>query len=167
MSTSSPSKRRLRTIIASCAVALGLAVGTVGAAAPASAISQITGLTGYTCNSNRTLSIPVPRIWASQRTEQVTWINQVQRFDESRRVWYDYGTYVNTASFNSFGQMVNVQGWLGLGGGYLYGSQARNQLFLTVAHPGYYRIAAHIKGNQGGKYWLGYIAGENAWCYMR
>lgn len=109
------------------------------------------------------LQISPPRVWANYRTEQVVWVNQVERWDSSRKVWYKYSQYQNWASFNTFGMSVTSWSSFSTSQGGAYGN---NVLSLRVYHPGYYRVASAIAGNQGGATWSRYLNGGN-YCAMR
>lgn len=150
---------RLRKVLASAVIAVTVAAGSLLAASPANAISSISGPSTFYCNNNRTLSIPYPRVWASSRTEQVLWANTVQRWDAARGVWYTYNTFYNIATVNTFGQVVNTQSWVGLGGNTPAGSPINNHLQLSIGHSGHYRIFAAITGSQGGTHFGQYLAG--------
>ena len=128
------------------------------AAPPAEAARKINGPAWFVCDRYpATISISPPRIWASYRTEQVLWANQLQRWNDTTRQWYNYSQFNTWSSFNYYGQ--GVTRW---GGGRFQNST----LNLRVAHRGYYRVAAAINGNQGGVTWSGYIGGRGAYCYI-
>ncbi len=133
-------------------------------AAPADAARQITPPGNYFCGDyySRTISIIPPRIWSSyNRPEQVVWVSQIERWNSVRREWYDYGNrFFTWSSFNWYGQ--SLTSWSGKPNRF-----HNSKLNLPVDHPGYYRVAAAIDGNQGGVKWGGYIAGQSAYCYMR
>ena len=131
--------------------------------APAQAARQITPPPNYFCGNYfaRTISIIPPRIWSSyNRPEQVVWVMQIERWNNVRQEWYLYGNQFSTwSSFNWYGQ--SLTSWSGR-------RFVNSKLNLPpVSHPGYYRVGAAIQGNQGGVKWGGYIAGNDAHCYMR
>jgi hypothetical protein len=144
-------------------LALRVATGVLIAAAcfslvpaPAEAARQIHGPAWHVCNRYpATISISPPRIWASYRTEQVVWVNQLQRWNGTR--WYNYSRFTTWSSFNYYG--YGVTPWAG-------GRFHNSTLNLRVAHRGNYRVAAAINGNQGGVTWTAFI-GRGAYCYIR
>ena len=125
--------------------------------APASAARSITGPQGLYCGiyAGR-VSLDPPRVWASYRTEQVSWVSEIQRWNSSTQRWYTYATYTNWSSFNYYGQ--SVTSWSG-------GNYANNRMNYPVSHRGYYRVASDVRGNQGGVYWNAWVGG-GAYCYV-
>ena len=82
------------------------------AAPPAEAARQINGPAWFVCDRYpATISISPPRIWASYRTEQVLWANQLQRWNGTTRQWYNYSRFTTWSSFNYYGQGVTA--WAG------------------------------------------------------
>lgn len=146
-------------------LALRVATGVLIAAtyfslvpAPAEAARQIYGPAWHVCGRYpATVSISPPRIWASYRTEQVVWVNQLQRWNHRYRRWYNYYRFNTWSSFNYYGYQVVA--WSG-------GRFHNSTLNLRVSHRGYYRVAAAINGNQGGVTWTGYV-NRGAYCYIR
>lgn len=156
--TSSAQRRRYSGLGALALVATVFSL----AAAPADAARQINPPSNYFCGNyyTRTISIVPPRIWSSyNRPEQVLWVIGIERWNYVRQEWYAYGAQFKTwSSFNWYGQ--SLTSWSG-------GRFVNSKLNLPVSHAGYYRVGVAIGGNQGGVKWAGYIAGENARCYMR
>ncbi len=151
----------------SAVAAIGLLIICVGTfmlvAAPAQAARDIKPPANYSCGNyhTRTISITPPRIWSSyHRPEQVGWGNQIERWSSVRKEWYTYSRQFFTfASFNWYGR--SDTSWSGI-------HYVNSKLHLqAVTHPGYYRVASAIRGNQGGVQWGGYIGGDGAYCYMR
>jgi hypothetical protein len=140
-------------------VAAGVLIAVVCfslASRPAEAARQVNGPAWFVCDRYpATISISPPRIWASYRTEQVVWINQLQRWNGRR--WDGYYRFTTWSSFNYYGQGVTA--WSG-------GRFHNSTLNLRVTHRGNYRVAAAITGNQGGATWTGFI-GRGASCYVR
>ena len=123
--------------------------------APAEAARQINGPAWFVCERYpATISISPPRVWASNRTEQVLWAIQLQRWNGSR--WYNYYRFDTWSSFNYYGQGVTA--WTG-------GRFHNSTLNLRVSHRGHYRVATTINGNQGGVSWTGFV-GRGAHCYI-
>lgn len=150
-----PARRAsLRAAFTGLLVALGLFLSAV-VAAPASAARSIAGPAGFSCG-NRVISISPPRVWASHRTEQVVWSNDVHRWDAGRRVWVHYQRFLTYSTFNYFGQ--GLTSWSG--GGFV-----NSRLHLRISHPGHYRVQTVVVGNQGGVTWGGLLAG-GGYCYV-
>src|SRR5688572_689825 len=58
---------------------------------PASAARSISAPYGPYCGIYaRRVSVGPPRVWASYRTEQVSWISRLQRWDSYNQRWYNY-----------------------------------------------------------------------------
>ena len=141
------------------ATALAAVVSALLLVPGASAARHIVGPQWLQCGTYayRTLHIGPPRIWASERTEQVVWEIGIQRYNSSTRRWYAYDQFETWSSFNYYGQGVTP--WAG---GYFHASR----LNLPVSHPGYYRVNSVIGGTQGGVRWSGFVMGGD-YCYMR
>jgi hypothetical protein len=126
-------------------------------AAPASAARSISPPYGPYCGIYaRRVSVGPPRVWASYRTEQVSWTSVIQRWDSYNRRWYDYATYTNWSSFNYYGQ--SVTSWSG-------GNYVNSRMNYPVYHRGYYRVKSDVRGNQGGVSWTGWVGGGTN-CYV-
>jgi hypothetical protein len=135
------------------------------AAPPAEAARKINGPAWFVCDRYPAqISISPPRIWASYRTEQVHWANQLQRWNGTTRQWQNYSQFNTWASFNYYGQSPTSWASRSVTSG---GRFENSTLNLRVAHRGYYRVAAAINGNQGGVTWSGFIGGSGAYCYIR
>jgi len=144
--------RRFALRLASAVLAF-LAVLVVPMAQPASAASSITPASGLTCERyDNYLSISPPRIWASYRTEQVTWAVVIERWNSNLRKWVDTTSapYYFYSSFNYFGQSVTswTSGWY-----------QNNTLNIRVYKSGYYRAYSAVWGNQGGVSQQGWVDG--------
>lgn len=166
MTTTAPAPRRTAKFVRRIAVAAvsiaSAATLVTGTATPAAAARSIAPPSGYTCGGG-IIAVAPPRVWASNRTEQVAWLNAVQRWDDRRQVWYTYATYVHYASFTTLGQSPTSwsMGNTNRGGRYI-----NSRMNLTVSHQGYYRVAAAINGSQGGVTSTGFVAGPDAYCWM-
>lgn len=152
-----PSRRfALRCVSAVLAV---LALLTVPMAQSASAARAIDPARGLICERyDNKLSISPPRVWASYRTEQVTWGLAIERWNNKRRVWVDYTSapYYFYSSFTYFG--MSVTSWSG-------GWYHNNTLNIPVYHRGYYRVYSAVWGNQGGVTQQGWIDGGRS-CFV-
>lgn len=139
--------KHLRQRIASVLAAVA-ALGLVIPMETASAASSINPPSNLVCEKfDNKLSVNAPRVWASYRTEQVLWIAVIERWDGYR--WNVYKRYDFYSSFNIYGQ--SVTSW----GGWYH----NNTMNIPVYHAGYYRMAGHVAGNQGGVTWTGYVGG--------
>ncbi len=150
--------RRFALRIASAVIAV-LALLMVPMAQQASAARAINPASGLICERyDNKLSISPPRVWASYRTEQVTWGVAIQRWNSTRRVWVDYTSapYYFYSSFNYYGQ--SVTSWSG-------GWYANNTLNIPVFHRGHYRAYSAVWGNQGGVSQQGWISGGGS-CFV-
>ena len=144
-------------------VAALAALSLAAAAEPVEAARQINGPAWFVCDKYAaTISISPPRVWASHRTEQVLWINQIERWNSTSQRWYNYTArpFQTWNSFNYYGQGVSRTSWTG-------GRYHNNTLNLRVSHSGYYRVAAVVNGNQGGVTWSAYIGGRGNHCFVR
>jgi hypothetical protein len=143
------------------ALVLSIVALVAGPVMSASALTQITLPANYSCG-NAQISVSPPKAWANPgRTEQVTWINQVERYNASTGAWYVYATYINYGSFNQFGS--NVTSW-SMGNTNRGGMYINSRLNLPVYHQGYYRVAAMV-GNQTMSS-LDYVGGISYYCWM-
>ena len=145
--------RSVTAVVAAVIVSMmALVAGPVTSAA---ALTEITPPASYSCGGAR-ISISPPRARAnSGRTEQVAWINQVERYNPATNQWYVYSTFTSYASFTQFNSTVT-----GRSGQYY----TNNRMNLPVYHQGFYRVGAVI-GNNTMQY-SGYIGGINNYCYM-
>jgi hypothetical protein len=124
-------------------------------AQPASAASSINPPAGLQCERyDNKLSVSPPRVWASDRTEQVGWGVEIQRWNGSSWVVYSRNSFYS--SFNVYGQSATswTGGW--------YGNSTMN---IPVSHRGYYRMLSAVMGNQGGVTWQG-LVDRGAYCYV-
>ncbi len=153
--TTSPSPKAPRRIVGSLAAVLLAILATFSLAQPASALSSITPPGGFQCERyDNKLSVSPPRVWASNRTEQVGWGVDVQRWNGSS--WVLYSRNLFYSSFNVFGQ--SMTSWTG-------GWYANSTMNIPVSHRGYYRLSSAVMGNQGGATWQGLVDG-GAYCYV-
>ena len=136
---------------------LAMLVVMLGPSSPALAARSITGPTGPYCGLYAArVSVGPPRVWASYRTEQVSWVSEMQRWDSTNRRWYRYATYTNWSTFDYYGR--SVTSWSG-------GNYNNNYMNYAVSHRGYYRVVSDVRGNQGGVSWSGWVGG-GAYCYV-
>jgi hypothetical protein len=154
-------RRLVQLTGAALAVAAGLLVA--GPASSASALASVNGPAGFSCDSSRAqIVVSPPRAWASYRSEQVTWVTAIERWNPNTQSWYTYATYQNWATFTSQGWSATSWSVYNNTRGGMY---VNNYMRYPVYHQGYYRVASAINGNQGGVYWAGYVAG-GAYCYI-
>jgi hypothetical protein len=150
--------RRRALRFASAAVVI-LALLMVPMAQSASAARSITPASNLICERyDNKLSISPPRVWASYRTEQVTWGVVIQRWNSNRRTWVDYTSapYYFYSSFNYYG--MSVTSWSG-------GWYHNNTLNIPVYNRGHYRVFSAVWGNQGGVGQQGWVSGGSS-CYV-
>jgi len=163
--TTTTTSARARLLHRGAALLLGLAAVAVSAtvtAGPAAAADSIRPPAGYSCG-NANVNVDPPRVWATNRLENVLWIAVVQRWDASRRVWYAYRTFTFIAQFNVFGQSPTSWSVYNTTTG---GRYVNSQMHLPVQHRGYYRVASAVNGSQGGATWTGFVGGRSAYCFM-
>jgi hypothetical protein len=149
----------MKKFIAALVALVAMATAMAG---PVSAARQINPPAWFVCNKYAAkVSISPPRVWASNRTEQVLWLIAIERWNSTTQKWYKYynNPFQFWSSFNYYGQGVVT--WTPLG------NYHANTMNLPVKHRGYYRVASVVSGNQGGVKWSGFIGGRNSNCFVR
>ncbi|MCU1569553.1 MAG: hypothetical protein JWR33_294 [Naasia sp.] len=158
--TSEKRKRQPLRALLAVLLTIGGIAASLAFASPATAASSVLGPGGFRCGYHQ-VQITAPRVYASRGTEQVYWLNGLERWNGSR--WVEMTTYANFSSFNSFGRQATA--WTGVPSSAPYGSYVNSELIVKATTPGYYRVAAYVASYSGGPVWDAYIL-NGAYCWV-